>query len=70
MTKLQSPLHTSTGELFQLVRVYYQIFNQGTVLGVFKKLRCIDFEARSPGLGRAARPNTSGRGRRNADAFL
>lgn len=44
MTKLQSPLYTSTGELFQLVRVYYQVFNQATVLGVFKKLRCIDFD--------------------------
>jgi hypothetical protein len=45
MTKLQSPLHTTTGEIFQLVRVYYQVFNQKTVLGVFKKLRCMDFDA-------------------------
>ena len=50
MTKLQplpasqSPLYTSTNELFQLVRVYYQVFNKATVLGVFKKLRCIDFD--------------------------
>jgi hypothetical protein len=41
----QSPLYTSTGELFQLVRVYYQVFNQVTVLGVFKKLRCIQFDS-------------------------
>jgi hypothetical protein len=40
----QSPLYTSTGELFQLVRVYYQVFNQATVFGVFKKLRCIEFD--------------------------
>lgn len=41
----QSPLYTSTGELFQLVRVYYQVFNQATILGVFKKLRCIEFDS-------------------------
>jgi len=40
----QSPLYTSTGELFQLVRVYYRVFSQATVLGVFKKLRCIEFD--------------------------
>lgn len=45
MTKPKPALCTSTGELFQLVRVHYQVFNQKTVLGVFKKLRCIDFDA-------------------------
>lgn len=45
MTRRQPPLYTSTGELFQLVRIYYQVFNQATVLGVFKKLRCIDFDS-------------------------
>lgn len=45
MTPLKPALCTSTGELFQLVRVHYEVFNQKTVLGVFKKLRCIDFDA-------------------------
>jgi hypothetical protein len=44
MTELQSPLFTTTGELYQLGRVYYQVFNQATVLGVFKKLRCMEFD--------------------------
>lgn len=44
MAKLQPPLYTTTGELFQLIRIYYQVFNQATVLGAFKKLRCIDFD--------------------------
>jgi hypothetical protein len=45
MTSPQSPLYTSTGELFQLARVYYQVFNQATVLGVFKRLRCMEFDS-------------------------
>ncbi len=45
MAQAKPILHTSTGELFQIVRVYYQVFNQKTILGVFKKLRCIDFDA-------------------------
>jgi hypothetical protein len=44
MTEIQSPLCTTTGELFQLARVYYQVSNQATVLGVFKKLRCMEFD--------------------------
>jgi hypothetical protein len=44
MTEIQSPLCTTTGELFQLGRVYYQVSNQATVLGVFKKLRCMEFD--------------------------
>jgi hypothetical protein len=44
MTKLPPALCTSTGELFQLGRIYYQVFNQTTVLGVFKKLRCMEFD--------------------------
>ena len=46
MTNPQSPLYTSTGEMFQLARVYYQVFNRTTVLGVFKKLHCIDFDSK------------------------
>jgi hypothetical protein len=44
MTKLPPALCTSTGELFQLGRIYYQVFNQTTVLGVFKNLRCMEFD--------------------------
>ncbi len=44
MNKLQPVLHTSTGELYQLGRVYYQVFNQKTVLGIFNKLRCMEFD--------------------------
>lgn len=45
MTNPQPPLCTSTGELFQIARVYYQVFNQTTILGVFKRLRCIEFDS-------------------------
>jgi hypothetical protein len=44
MNKPQPALHTTTGELYQLGRIYYQVFNQKTVLNVFKKLRCMDFD--------------------------
>ncbi len=33
-----------TGEPFQPARVYYQVVNQKTVLGVFKKLKCMDYD--------------------------
>ena len=45
MSKVQPPLYTSTGELFQLVRVYYQVFNQPAILKAFRKLRCINFDS-------------------------
>jgi hypothetical protein len=35
---------TKTGEPYQPVRIYYQVFNQKTVLGALKKLRCMDFD--------------------------
>lgn len=44
MTRPQPPLHTVTGEVFQLVRIYYRVFNQKTVQNVFKKLHCIEFD--------------------------
>ena len=45
MTRQEPLLCTTTGEIFQLARVYYKVFNQKTVVGVFKKLRCMDFDA-------------------------
>lgn len=36
-------IHTRTGEEFQPVRIYMQVFNLKTVLGVFKKLRCMEY---------------------------
>jgi hypothetical protein len=44
MNKIQPALHTTTGELYQLGRVYYQVFDQETILGVFKNLRCMSFD--------------------------
>ncbi len=44
MTKQKPLLCTTTGEIFQLARVYYEVFNKKTVLGVFKKLRCMAFD--------------------------
>lgn len=44
MAQQQPALRTSTGEFFQLIRVYYQVFNPKTVLGVFRKLRCMKFD--------------------------
>jgi hypothetical protein len=37
---------TRTGEPYQPSRVYYQVFNQKTVIGAFKKLRCMQWEPR------------------------
>lgn len=39
-----SPAFTSTGEPFQPARVYYHVFKKKTVLGVFQKLRCMEFD--------------------------
>lgn len=37
-------LLTMTGEPYQPARVYYQVNNLKTVLGAFKKLRCMEFD--------------------------
>lgn len=37
-------ISTLTGEAQQPVRIYYQVFNQKTVIGAFKKLQCVYFE--------------------------
>jgi hypothetical protein len=39
-------IKTRTGEPYQPCRVYYQVFNQKTVIGAFKKLRCMQWEPR------------------------
>jgi hypothetical protein len=36
---------TKTGEPHQPVRIYYQVYNRKTLMGVFKKLRCMIFNA-------------------------
>jgi hypothetical protein len=36
---------TLTGEAQQPVRIYYQVFNQKTVIGAFQKLKCVYFES-------------------------
>lgn len=38
-------ISTLTGEAQQPVRIYYQVFNQKTVIGAFKKLQCVYFES-------------------------
>lgn len=37
-------LKTTTGEFYQLARVYYEVVNKKTVEGAFRKLRCMDFD--------------------------
>jgi hypothetical protein len=37
-------ISTYTGEPEQPVRIYFRVYNAKTVLGVFKKLRCVYFE--------------------------
>jgi hypothetical protein len=39
-------LTTLTGEPYQPARIYYEVFNQKTVIGAFKKLRCMQWEPR------------------------
>lgn len=34
-------IHTRTGEAYQPVRLYYEVLSQKTVIGAFKKLRCM-----------------------------
>jgi hypothetical protein len=43
-SKEKTLIRTKTGELYQPARVYYEVSNQKTVLGMFKKLRCIEWE--------------------------
>ncbi|WP_267383360.1 hypothetical protein [Cyanobacterium sp. uoEpiScrs1] len=33
-----------TGEPFQPVRIYYKVTNKKTILGVFKKLKCVEYD--------------------------
>jgi hypothetical protein len=44
MKEEKTLIATYTGEPSQPVRIYYQVVNPKTVLGVFKKLRCVYFE--------------------------
>jgi hypothetical protein len=44
MKEEKTLITTYTGEPSQPVRIYYQVFKPKTVLGVFKKLRCVYFE--------------------------
>jgi hypothetical protein len=37
-------IKTRTGEPYQPSRIYYQVTNQKTVIGAFKKLRCVEWE--------------------------
>lgn len=39
-------IQTRTGEPFQPARIYYQVFNRKTVIGAFKKLKCMQDEPR------------------------
>jgi len=42
MASAEQLLMTMTGEIHQPVRLYYQVFDQATVLQTFAKLRCMD----------------------------
>ncbi len=44
MKEEKTLITTHTGEPSQPVRIYYQVVKPKTVLGVFKKLRCVYFE--------------------------
>ena len=44
MKEEKTLITTHTGEPNQPVRIYYQVVNPKTVLGVFNKLRCVYFE--------------------------
>ena len=44
MKEEKTLITTHTGEPSQPVRIYYQVIKPKTVLGVFKKLRCVYFE--------------------------
>lgn len=37
-------LVTSTGEKFQPIRVYYDVLNLKSIINVFRKLKCIDYD--------------------------
>ena len=44
MPNAKQLLMTMTGEIHQLVRLYYTVFNQEAVLKAFAKLRCMDWD--------------------------
>ena len=44
MAQKKPPLFTTTGGLYQPARVYYQVFQKKTVVGAFKRLRCMAFD--------------------------
>jgi hypothetical protein len=44
MTEQKRLLCTTTGEIFQLARVGYEVFNKKSVISVFKKLRCLNYD--------------------------
>ncbi|WP_013334792.1 hypothetical protein [Gloeothece verrucosa] len=46
--KEQTKIVTHTGEDSQPARIYFQVFKHKTLLGVFKKLRCVRYELQNP----------------------
>jgi len=44
-TDQKIPLWTVTGELFQPIRIYYNVFKLQKVLKVFNKLECMEFDS-------------------------
>jgi hypothetical protein len=44
MTSEKQLVTVKTGEPYQPVRIYYQVFKQKTVLAVLQKLKCIEYE--------------------------
>ncbi len=47
MTTQKQLVSVKTGEPYQPVRIYYQVFKKKTVLGALQKLKCIEYEPRS-----------------------
>jgi hypothetical protein len=47
--KQKALVTTLTGEPYQPARLYYEVSNQKTVIGAFKKLRCMQWEPRLEG---------------------
>jgi hypothetical protein len=37
-------LKTTTGEIYQPIRIHYELFNKDEVIKVFSKLRCMDYD--------------------------
>lgn len=44
MTTQKQLVSTKTGEPYQLVRIYYQVFKKKTILSALQKLKCIQYE--------------------------